>query len=40
MLNGGNVKIVPFGENAQKVFGNKLPTITKKWTFDMYWFQK
>lgn len=39
LLNGGNVQIVPFGSNAQKVFGNNLPQIIKNWSFDMYWIQ-
>ena len=39
LLNGGNVQIVPFGSNAQKVFGNNLPQMIKKWSFDMYWIQ-
>jgi hypothetical protein len=39
LLNGGNVQIVPFGNNAQKVFGNNLPQMIKKWSFDMYWIQ-
>ena len=39
LLNGGNVQIVPFGSNAQKVFGNNLPQMIKNWSFDMYWIQ-
>jgi hypothetical protein len=38
-LNGGNVKIVPFGSKAHDLFGERLPNMVKNWSFDMYWIQ-
>ena len=36
---GGNVQIVPFGKRAQELFGNSLPSLLERWSFEMYWIQ-
>lgn len=39
MLNGGNVKIVPFGEKARNLFNRNIPSQLDDWSFDIYWYK-
>ncbi|MBR4601509.1 MAG: VCBS repeat-containing protein [Prevotella sp.] len=40
LLQGRNVKIVPYGAAANKLYPRGVPRNIADWSFDMYWFQK